>query len=116
MDDRQSDRAFRAGTRGAQYADGPIIADGVRIGARRAIGESRTDLPVVLVLGGSRTGSTLLYQTLASSLPFSYLPNLSALLPDAPILATRLSERWFGRRKGDFVNFYGSVAGLERTE
>ncbi len=80
------------------------------------VGESRTDLPVVLVLGGSRTGSTLLYQTLASSLPFSYLPNLSALLPDAPILATRLSERWFGRRKGDFVNFYGSVAGLERTE
>jgi hypothetical protein len=76
------------------------------------VGDAHIDLPVVLVLGGSRTGSTVLYQTLASSLPFSYLPNLSAMLPDAPILATRISQRLFGRRMGDLVNFYGSVAGL----
>lgn len=68
--------------------------------------------PAVLVVGGPRSGTTLVYQALAAALPVSYLTNLMAAFPRSPLLAARLFHRRPGRRF-DFSNYFGSVAGLD---
>jgi hypothetical protein len=72
-----------------------------------------SDLPVLLVLGGSRSGTTLLYQTLTKCLPVSYFNNLSAAFPQSPITAGTRFNRFLPRQGADFQNYYGSVAGLD---
>jgi len=71
-----------------------------------------SDLPLVLILGGSRSGTTLLYQTLTQYLPVSYFNNLSASFPRSPISGGKTFNRFLKKKKGDFSNFYGSVAGF----
>lgn len=71
-----------------------------------------SDLPLVLILGGSRSGTTLFYQTLAQYLPFSYWNNLSVSFPRTPITSGKLFNRFLRKKKGDFKNYYGSVAGF----
>ena len=76
------------------------------------------NLPIILVVGSPRSGSTLVYQTLAQVLPVSYLNNLSALFPHAPITTCQLlnpllrPRTSLGTRSVDFHNFYGNTAGL----
>ena len=82
---------------------------------RRHLSEVSLDKPThpqLLIVGPPRSGSTLLYQTLARYADVSYLSNLSDLFPRSPIAATSLLQR---RRKlggKNFSNYYGQTAGL----
>lgn len=68
--------------------------------------------PVILVVGAPRSGTTLVYQTLAHYLDTTYFSNLTSLFPDAPLAGTRMF-RWLPHRQSaDFQNFYGQTAGL----
>ncbi|MFK7925759.1 MAG: sulfotransferase [Bacteroidia bacterium] len=72
-------------------------------------------LPLIIILGGSRSGTTILYQTLAEYLPVSYFNNLSVSFPRSPITSTRFFRSWFYKknRVKRFINYYGSVAGFK---
>lgn len=68
--------------------------------------------PMVLIVGGSRSGTTLVYQMLAQHMSCSYFSNLTAWFPRSPILATRLFGSGQSKASSDFRNYYGSVSGL----
>lgn len=71
-------------------------------------------LPLIVILGGSRSGTTILYQTLAHYLPVSYFNNLSASFPHSPISSARFFKSWFRKKSSSkkFSNYYGSVSGF----
>ena len=71
-------------------------------------------LPLIIILGGSRSGTTVLYQTLAHYLPVSYFNNLSVSFPRSPISSSKFFKSWFGkkRKQQSFANYYGSVSGF----
>ena len=69
-------------------------------------------LPLVLIVGSSRAGTTLVYQVLARYLPVTYFTNLSALFPRSPLTASRLFLRGDARPRGPLRNYYGNTAGL----
>ena len=69
-------------------------------------------LPVVLVVGAPRSGTTLVYQTLARYLDVSYVTNMTSMFPQSPISGTRISNLLPKRDSADFRNFYGQTAGL----
>ena len=73
---------------------------------------SESSKPVILILGGSRSGTTLLYQTLAYHLPVSYISNFIAVFRRSPIAAFRLFHRFIPRANKNYQNYFGSVAGL----
>lgn len=69
--------------------------------------------PLLLIVGPPRSGSTLLYQLLAATLPVSYFTNWSALFPRATITASRLGPRPRGSAGApDLDSFYGNTRGL----
>jgi len=64
-----------------------------------------------LIVGPPRSGTTLVYQTIARRLPVSFATNLSALFPRSPISAQEL----FGRRvtsSRDVRSYFGQTRGL----
>lgn len=63
-------------------------------------------LPVILVVGPPRSGTTLIYQVLGYSLDVTYPNNLGSLLPRSPITASRMATK----RRAEFQNFYGQTA------
>ena len=69
-------------------------------------------LPIILILGGSRNGTTLLYQTLSQYLPVSTFTNLSASFGRSPIVSGLLFSRFIKPKRNDFRNYFGSVSGL----
>lgn len=69
-------------------------------------------LPIILVLGGSRSGTTLMYQTLNQYLPVSYFSNFIASFHRSPLSAYKLFNRFIPKPKKSFASFYGSVAGM----
>ncbi|SDD92788.1 Sulfotransferase family protein [Pricia antarctica] len=82
---------------------------------KRILKKSRidSDQPVILILGGSRSGTTLLYQTLAQYLPVSYMNNFIALFHRSPLAALKLFNRFIPNSKRNYESYYGSVAGLD---
>ena len=69
-------------------------------------------MPIVLVVGAPRSGTTLVYQTLARYLDVSCLTNGASMFPRSPIMAARMLD-WLPRRESaDFQNFYGQTARL----
>ncbi len=72
--------------------------------------EYQLNQPVLLIAGAPRSGTTLLYQLLASGLKTGWFPNVSEMFPRAPITASQL----FSSRKhsGRSQNFYGQTTGL----
>lgn len=68
--------------------------------------------PILLVVGAPRSGTTLVYQTLARYLDVSYFSNLTSLFPRSPISGTRMFRWLLRQRSADFRNFYGQTAGL----
>ncbi|MDQ1629398.1 MAG: hypothetical protein QOI54_3142 [Actinomycetota bacterium] len=66
--------------------------------------------PLVLVVGGARTGSTMVYQMLAAALPVSYFTNVTGVFPRSPITATGLLVRDWDRPSADLHSFYGQTA------
>ncbi|NNL98038.1 MAG: sulfotransferase [Acidimicrobiia bacterium] len=78
---------------------------------RRLARPQGPDLPIVLIVGSPRSGSTLLYQVLAAHLPVSYPSNLTALFERSPITATMRLGRW-ARRSGGYRSYYGNTRSL----
>ncbi len=80
---------------------------------RRKLQEARPSaLPMIFIVGAPRSGTTLLYQTLARFLPVTYFTNWSALFPHAPITASQVASRFLSAKRFDDRSFYGNVAGL----
>jgi hypothetical protein len=69
-------------------------------------------LPLLLIVGAPRSGTTLVYQVLARHLPATYFTNLSALFPRAPLTASRLFLRGARAAPDSLHNYYGNTAGL----
>jgi hypothetical protein len=67
--------------------------------------------PLVFVGGAPRSGTTIMDQVLIGTLPVSYLNNLTAVFPRAPIMANRMFGRLL-RKPTHFKNFYGRTAGF----
>jgi hypothetical protein len=80
--------------------------------ARRIRSARSSILPLVLIVGSSRAGTTFVYQALARYLPVTYFTNLSALFPRAPLTASRLFQRGFPSARVSFHSYYGNTAGL----
>lgn len=71
-----------------------------------------SEKPLILILGGSRSGTTLLYQVFVRYLPVGYISNFIALFPRSPISAYALFRRMLPKADADFKNYFGSAAGL----
>lgn len=80
--------------------------------ARRLRAAGSSILPVVLLVGSSRAGTTLVYQVLAHYLPFTYFTNLSALFPRAPLTAARLFPQGGPPTRPSFHSYYGNTTRL----
>jgi hypothetical protein len=68
---------------------------------------------LVLVVGASRSGTTLVYQTLARYMDVSYVTNMTSMFPKSPVTASRLLNWMPKRDSADFHNFYGQTARLD---
>ncbi len=66
--------------------------------------------PILLVVGPPRSGTTVLYQLLASTMETTWFPNVSEMFPRAPISATRMFTR--NRAARGMSSFYGQTPGL----
>ena len=69
-------------------------------------------LPILLVCGAPRSGTTLLAQFLVNRLDVGYVNNLASLFPKAPIAANRLFGVSARRGGGGYDAFYGRSTGL----
>jgi hypothetical protein len=69
-------------------------------------------LPIVLVCGPSRAGTTLAEQVLIASCGPTYLNNLTSLFPRSPIVANRVFADFVGGPVKEFRSYYGKSVGL----
>jgi hypothetical protein len=80
---------------------------------RRRIATARpSDLPLILIVGSPRAGTTLVSQVLSRYLDVSTINNLSALFPRAPITAARCFAWMLADRAPRFTSFYGQTLRL----
>jgi hypothetical protein len=68
--------------------------------------------PVILVTGAPRSGTTVLSQVLLHHLPVTYLNNLTAVFPRAPIVANRLFGRLLRKPPVSLRSYYGRTVGF----
>ena len=78
---------------------------------------SETELPLVLIVGPPRSGTTLIYQVLAQHWDVSYFTNRNAMFPRSPVMAAKLFERSFTppnsrNQARNYNSLYGNTAGL----
>jgi len=66
---------------------------------------------VILIVGGSRSGTTLLYQVLAQYLPVSYISNFVSSFNRSPITSYKWFHRFLSKPRAPFKNYYGSAYG-----
>jgi len=79
---------------------------------RRLIDNSiEPDLPIIIICGVPRSGTTLVSQAVIKYLPVSYLSNLTALFPRSPIIANTLFRK-FLNKKISFSSYYGKTVHL----
>lgn len=72
--------------------------------------------PIVFICGPARSGTTLVFQVLCQYLDVSYVQNVTALFPRAPITTMKLYRRLFRARstsKEGFQNYYGKTNGMD---
>jgi hypothetical protein len=69
-------------------------------------------LPIVLVCGPSRAGTTLAEQVLIATTRPTYLNNLTSLFPRSPIIANRAFRDVIGEYGAEFRSYYGKSVGL----
>ena len=74
--------------------------------------DHHSTLPILLVVGAPRSGTTLIDQTLAHFTEVSYFSNLTDLFPRAPITATRMFSKRFGAKTSNFQSYYGQTGRL----
>ena len=115
---------FRMLTSGQRAAYSALIHEGMRLisrpldsllsGREQRLRQSTppTAAPVILVVGAPRSGTTLVYQTLARYMDVTYFSNLTSLFAKAPLAATKMFHWLPHRQSADFKNFYGQTAGL----
>lgn len=80
-----------------------------------AADHAKAKQPLVLIVGPPRSGSTLLYQTLAHYADATYLTNLTSMFPRSPISCANLLHAYRqSTRKSprQFQNFYGQTPGF----
>lgn len=80
--------------------------------AHRIRSAQNSILPLVLIVGAPRAGTTLVYQILARYLPVTYFTNLSALFPRSPLTASQLFQRGSLTGRIALHSYYGNTAGL----
>ncbi len=71
--------------------------------------------PLVLVCGPPRSGTTVVFQTLVSSLPLAYFSNAAAIFPRSPLTATKFFGLAQRSAPQDQSSFYGKTRGLRGT-
>ena len=79
---------------------------------RRVESAKASQLPIILIVGTPRSGTTLVYQVLSRYLDVSYFSNLSLLFPRSPISATHLFHQPWRSKRPEFHNYYGQTPGL----
>jgi sulfotransferase family protein len=67
----------------------------------------KPQLPVILVCGAPRTGTTLFTQVLINHLPVDYLNNVTSIFPRSPITANRLLRRFLRPQPLNYDSYYG---------
>lgn len=82
---------------------------------RRATGnDEQSQGPHIFICGPARSGTTLVYQVLASTLPVTYARNFTVLFSRAPIIASKFFTRKPGSKpRQSFENYYGKTAGMQ---
>lgn len=71
-----------------------------------------SSMPIVLIVGPPRSGTTLVYQLLIKIFEFSYMSNFAAIIPSMPAVMTRLS-RPFSKPSPELKKSdYGFIKGL----
>lgn len=66
-------------------------------------------LPMVLVCGPARSGTTQVAQVLMRNLPVAYFTNLTAVFPRSPLTAMWLPGRLLPRRAPGYQSYYGKT-------
>jgi len=82
--------------------------------SRTAREDTKSHGPHLIICGPARSGTTLVYQVLANTLPVAYPRNFTALFSRAPILASRLFT-WNSKENShpSYENYYGKTAGMQ---
>jgi hypothetical protein len=70
------------------------------------------DAPMIIIVGGPRSGTTVTYQLLARYLPVSFVSNWVAAFHRAPITAGRLLPWTTEHYRGTDENYFGNSRGL----
>jgi hypothetical protein len=74
---------------------------------------AHSDTPSVFIVGGARTGSTLLYQLLAHHWPFTYISNFTnTYFADTPVVGVAIEKGASVRAAVTYKSAYGKVEGL----
>ena len=68
-------------------------------------------LPILLVCGPARSGTSLAAQLLIRNLPVAYLDNLTSVFPRSPLVARRLFGRWLRAAPIQYRSYYGRTDG-----
>lgn len=92
---------------------GPLDVILSRFERRRLRQAQDLEAPVVLIVGGPRSGTTIVYQVLARYLPVTYVSNWVAAFKRSPITAGSLVRRWTQGLRTQRPNYFGSVAGFD---
>lgn len=71
------------------------------------------DYPLILLVGGPRSGSTLAYQAICQHLDVAYFDNLSSLFPRSPLTASHKFSRWMGSKATDYKSYFGNTRHLQ---
>lgn len=74
---------------------------------RRYAKASGNQMPIVIVVGPPRSGTTLVAQVLIDHLPVSYINNLTSIFPRSPITANAILGRFLPNRAVGYQRFYG---------
>ncbi len=97
---------------GLSLAAKPFDALLSRFERRRIAKSMESDKPLVLIVGAPRSGTTLVYQTLAAYLDVTVPSNLTAIFPRSPLTIASLQGLIPWRTRPDFRNFYGQTTRL----
>jgi Sulfotransferase family len=69
-------------------------------------------LPLLVICGAPRTGTTLIEQVLIRYLPFAFINNLTAVFPRSPLTANRIFQPAREVREDSFHSYYGKTVGF----
>ena len=114
-------RLLRSGSPEARFAMasaalGPFLAPLdllLAVAERRRLARAASPrLPLLFVMGPPRSGTTLVTLSLNRCLPVTYLNNLTALFPRAPITANLLFGRPIRHEGVTLANYYGRTRGV----